>query len=81
MIRQTDRPPTTGNIADTIGGLLGGVLTSEQTVNALADAMVVAIRRPGIQEEINKIIYRSGAVVFVAVLGGYVVGRLMFGAK
>jgi hypothetical protein len=77
MATAIGRPPRTGNVEDTISGVLGGIMTNEQTVNAMADAMVVAMRKPGVQDEINKIVLRSGAVIFTAVLGAVVVGRVI----
>lgn len=77
MATAISRPPRTGSAEDTISNLLGGIMTNEQTVNAMADAMVVAIRKPGVQDEINKIVLRSGAVIFVSVLGAVVFGRVI----
>jgi len=71
------RAPKTGNISDTVSDALGGILTNESTVNAMADAMVVALRKPAVQDEINKIVLRSGAVIFTSVLGAVVISRLL----
>ena len=70
-------PPRTGNLSDTVSDALGGILTNESTVNAMADAMVVALRKPAVQDEINKIVLRSGAVIFTSVLGAVVLSRLL----
>ena len=68
--------PSTGNLTDTIADALGGIMTHRKTVDAMADAMVVAVRKPVVQAEINRILVRGGAVIFVAVLGAMAIGRV-----